>query len=102
MKVKPVRRSGRTIWKSPAIKNGPGKDMDNLIKVVDEEVAKATRSGKDGGEAGPRKLRDEGGSCLALLRSVENVNIFSANYVMCLPLTCILCFAKSNLCETTY
>jgi hypothetical protein len=74
VKVKaPVRRSGRTFWKSPAIKNGPGKDMDNPIEVVDEEVAEATGSGKDAAEAAPRKFRDEGGSCLALLRSVENV-----------------------------
>jgi len=43
--------------------------MDNPIEV-DEEVADATGSGKDGVEASPRKLRDEGGSCLTLLRSV--------------------------------
>jgi hypothetical protein len=47
--------------------------MDNPIEVVDEEVAEATGSGKDAAEAAPRKFRDEGGSCLALLRSVENV-----------------------------
>ena len=74
VKVKaPVRSSGRTVWKSPAIKNGLGKDMDNPIEVVDEEVAEATGSGKDVTEVAPRKFRDEGGSCLALLRSVENV-----------------------------
>jgi len=73
VKVKQVRRSGRTIWKGHAIKNGPGKDMDNPIEVVDQEVAEATGSGKNGAEATPRKLRDEGGSCLTLLRSVENV-----------------------------
>jgi hypothetical protein len=73
VKVKQVRRSGRTIWKGPKIKDGPGKDMENPIELVDEEVAEATGSGKDVAEATPRKLRDEGGSCLALLRSVENV-----------------------------
>jgi hypothetical protein len=73
MKVKQVGRSGRTIWKGPKIKYGPGKDMDNPIELVDEEVAEATGLGKDVAEATRRKLRDEGGSCLALLRSVENV-----------------------------
>ena len=46
VKVKHVRRSGRTIWKGHAIKNGLGKDMDNPIEVVDEEVAEATGKGK--------------------------------------------------------
>jgi hypothetical protein len=69
----PVRRSSRTFWKTPAIKNGLGKDMDNPIEVVDEEVSKASGSGKDAAEAAPRNLRDDGGSCLAMLRSVENV-----------------------------
>jgi hypothetical protein len=73
VKVKQVRRSSRTIWKGPKIKDGPGKDMENPIELVDEEVAEATGSGKDVAEASPRKLRDECGTCLALLRSVENV-----------------------------
>jgi hypothetical protein len=73
VKVKQVRRSSRTIWKGPKNKDGPGKDMENPIELVDEEVAEATGSGKDVAEASPRKLRDEGGSCLALLRSFENV-----------------------------
>jgi len=54
-------------------KDGPGKDMENPIAVEDVEVAEATGSGKDVGETTPRKLKDEGGSCLALLRSIENV-----------------------------
>ena len=73
VKVKQVRRSGRTIWKSTKNKDGPGKDVENPIQVEDQEVAEATGSGKDDVESTPRKFKDEGGSCLALLRSVENV-----------------------------
>nr|ABN09168.1 hypothetical protein MtrDRAFT_AC183371g6v1 [Medicago truncatula] len=64
VKVKaPVRRSGRIVWKG----------MENPIEVVDEEVEEAGGLGKHVAEATPRKLTDAGGSCLALLRSVENV-----------------------------
>jgi len=73
VKVKQVRMSGRTIWKGPKNKDGPGNDMENPIQVEDQEVAEATGSGKDVVEPTPRKFKDEGGSCLALLRSVENV-----------------------------
>ncbi|RHN82556.1 putative transcription factor interactor and regulator CCHC(Zn) family [Medicago truncatula] len=74
VKVKaPIRKSRRIVWKGPAIKNGPGKDLENPIEVVDEEVEEAGGSEKHVAEATPRKLTDAGGSCLALLRSVENV-----------------------------